>query len=235
MGKKKDKNAWAKTKLKAMWIEWRGFLLIVMVMFSFRSALADWNDVPSGSMKPTILQGDRVFVNKLAYDLKIPFTLKRIAKWADPDVGDIVVFFGKKDGTRLVKRVIGKPGDTIEIRDHKLYLNGEAVDYTKVDGAQFGDLSLDFPVDHAFYNERLGDVDHIMMHQVGSNFGGNMKKTTVPEDSYFVMGDHRDNSYDSRFWGFIGRERIVGKANTVVFSLNPDNYYIPRNRWLVSL
>ena len=84
--------------------------MLALVMFSMRSSLADWYHVPTGSMKPTILEGDRVFVDKLAYDLKVPFTTWHLAEWSQPQRGDIVVFFSPKDGTRLVKRVIGLPG-----------------------------------------------------------------------------------------------------------------------------
>lgn len=113
-----------------LWREWiKPLALISAVIFPFKSAIADWNWVPSGSMKPTILEGDLVFVNKLAYDLKVPFTVRRVAKWDDPQHGDIVVFFSPKDGTRLVKRMIAGPGDTIEMRNNVLFLNGQKMDY----------------------------------------------------------------------------------------------------------
>src|SRR6266571_4011946 len=101
-----------KRGLLKIWREYRGFAVFIVLMVIFRSALADWNVVPTGSMKPTILEGDRVLVNKLAYDLKVPFTTWHIAQWDNPRRGDIVVFYSLKDGTRLVKRVIGLPGDT---------------------------------------------------------------------------------------------------------------------------
>src|SRR6516162_10613328 len=97
--------------------EIRPLLVMALVVFSVRSSLADWNDVPSGSMQPTILVGDRVFVNKLAYDLKVPFTTLHLAEWSNPKRGDIVVFYSPYDGTRLVKRVVGLPGDSIELRN----------------------------------------------------------------------------------------------------------------------
>src|SRR3954471_3850227 len=99
---------------KKVFYEVRVFLLMLLVISSLRSALADWNDVPTGSMKPTIEVGDRVFVNQLAHDLKVPFTTIEIAKWADPKRGDIVVLFSPADGTRLVKRVVALPGDRVE-------------------------------------------------------------------------------------------------------------------------
>src|SRR5579864_1767043 len=104
--------------------EIRVFLLMLLVVTSLRSALADWNDVPTGSMKPTIEEGDRVVVNKLAYDLKIPFTTIELWRWGNPRRGDIVVLFSPVDGIRLVKRVVGIPGDRIEMRDNELFING---------------------------------------------------------------------------------------------------------------
>ena len=107
-----------------LWREYRGFALFVVLMIIFRSALADWNTVPTGSMKPTILEGDRIFVNKLAYDLRIPLTHISIHKFGDPGRGDIVVFDSKAAETRLVKRVIGLPGDVVEMRNNHLAING---------------------------------------------------------------------------------------------------------------
>src|SRR5438105_10517543 len=104
--------------------EIRPLLVLALVLFSLRSSLADWNDVPTGSMKPTILEGDRIFVNKLAYDLKIPFTTWHVAHWADPKRGEIVVFFSPKDGKRMVKRLIAQPGDTVDLRQNQLIING---------------------------------------------------------------------------------------------------------------
>ena len=103
-----------KATLQRWWREEiRPLLIMAVILFSIRSSLADWNDVPSGSMKPTLVEGDRIFVNKLAYDLKVPFTTWHLAEWSDPQRGDIVVFFSPHDDKRLVKRVIGLPGDTV--------------------------------------------------------------------------------------------------------------------------
>src|SRR4051794_36159956 len=107
--------------------EIRVFALMLLVVTSLRSALADWNDVPTGSMKPTIQEGDRVVVNKLAYDLKIPFTMVEVAKWGDPKRGDIVVLFSPLDNVRLVKRVIGLPGDRVAMLNNTVFINGKPV------------------------------------------------------------------------------------------------------------
>src|SRR5258707_4520936 len=122
-----------RTKMKHWWRkEIRPLLILALIVFSIRSSLADWNDVPTGSMKPTILEGDRVFINKLAYDLKVPFTTLHIAEWSNPRRGDIVVFFSPHDGKPLVKRVIGLPGDTIELRNNALVLNRQPVEYQSI-------------------------------------------------------------------------------------------------------
>src|SRR6476660_7319565 len=115
---------------KYLWREWiKPAAIFAIIRLPLRAAVADWNCVPTGSMKPTILEGDLVFVNKLAYDLKVPFTLQRLGEWDNPARGDIVVFFSPHDGTRLVKRVIALSGDTLEMRNNVLFLNGKAMDY----------------------------------------------------------------------------------------------------------
>src|SRR5512142_1239002 len=121
--------------------EIRSLLILGLVLFSIRSSLADWSDVPTGSMKPTILEGDRVYVNKLAYDLKVPFTTRHLAEWSNPQRGDVVVFFSPRDGKRLVKRVVGVPGDTVELRSDVLVLNGQSIQYQPVDEELLRDVA----------------------------------------------------------------------------------------------
>src|SRR6266481_3194683 len=120
-------------RARHLWVkEVRPLLVLALVLFAICSSLADWNDVPTGSMKPTILEGDRVYVNKLAYDLKVPFTTWHLAEWSNPKRGDIVVFYSPYDGQRLVKRVIGLPGDTLELRNNVLVLNGAPLQYKPI-------------------------------------------------------------------------------------------------------
>jgi signal peptidase I len=208
--------------------EIRPVLILAVVLFSIRSSLADWNDVPSGSMQPTILVGDRIFVNKLAYDLKVPFTTWHLAEWSNPKRGDIVVFFSPHDGTRLVKRVVGLPGDTVELRNDQLIINGSPVDYTPLSAELSDQLPQAERPGSEFATEELPGHDHVVMAlprlPVRRTFG----PVTVPAGSYFMMGDNRDNSFDSRYFGTVERRRIVGKATTVVLSLNRDDYWIPR-------
>src|SRR5512145_1687748 len=112
------------TGLKRLWLEYiKPFLVVAIVLTAARSSLLDWNDVPTGSMKPTIVEGDRILVNKLAYDLKVPYTTWRIARWAKPKPGEVVVFYSQYDGVRLVKRLVAGPEDKVEIRDGVLYVN----------------------------------------------------------------------------------------------------------------
>ncbi|MHC4518807.1 MAG: signal peptidase I, partial [Planctomycetota bacterium] len=117
-----------------LWREWRlAIFLIVFVVLPVKSSVADFNWVPSGSMKPTILEGDFVLVNKAAYDLRIPLTLHRLATWADPERGDIVICFSPDEGKRLIKRVVGLPGDVLELRDNRLFINGQFAQQSQID------------------------------------------------------------------------------------------------------
>jgi signal peptidase I len=225
-----------KRRAVRLWRDWlRSVLVIVLVITAFRSAVADWNDVPTGSMKPTILEGDRILVNKLAYDLRIPYTRVRLASWGDPARGDIVVLFSPADGKRLVKRVIGLPGDTVEISDGSLRVNGRAVVYSPVLPGMVDELSLgdELPIIAA---EQLGKVPHAVMIAARSTRDRTVATFTVPDTQYFVMGDNRDRSLDSRHFGSVARHRIVGRATVVAASVNPDRHYLPRwSRFLKAL
>ena len=119
--------------IKNIWTEWRGLIIFLVIMILFRSAVADWNQVPTGSMKPTILEGDRVIVNKLAYDLRIPLTSVRVADWSQPKRGEIVTFYSPEDETLLIKRVVGVPGDTVELANNALRINDTIAQYARLD------------------------------------------------------------------------------------------------------
>ena len=214
----------------------RPLLVILIITSSFRSAIADWNDVPTGSMKPTILEGDRIFVNKLAYDLKIPFTTAQITKWDNPKRGEVVVLFSPLDGKRLVKRVVGVPGDKIELKDNLLYVNGRRVDYGPLDPNFIRGIPAEERPFFHFSSEDLSGRKHPVMITPGRPSRKSFDVTLVPENQYFVMGDNRDNSFDSRHFGTVHREKIVGRAVAVVASLNPDHHYFPRwNRFFTKL
>jgi signal peptidase I len=208
--------------------EIRPLVILAVVMFSLRSSLADWNDVPTGSMKPTILEGDRVFVNKLAYDLKVPFTTCRIAEWSNPQRGDIVVFYSPKDGQRLVKRVIGLPGDTVELAENVLIINGHATEYGPVAEQRLNDVA---PADRArqiFATEELAGRSHAVAASPSVPAMRTFGPHQVPDGHYFMMGDNRDDSFDSRYFGPVERKRIVGRATGVVISFDKPHYWRPR-------
>ena len=197
------------------------FLVMILIISSLRSALADWNDVPTGSMKPTIQEGDRVVVNKLAYDLKVPFTMIELAKWGDPKRGDIVVLFSPEDGVRLVKRVVAVPGDRIEMRDEQLFVNGQAAHWTALGTSEDGSVAI-------FEESLIGTTHKVMVTPNNRSERATFEPRIVPAGDYFVMGDNRDNSKDSRYIGYIERRRIVGKALAVAFSLDRTRYFAPR-------
>ena len=206
----------------------RPLLVFALILFSIRSSLADWNVVPSGSMQPTILVGDRVWVNKLAYDLKVPFTTWHIAEWSNPQRGDIVVFFSPRDGTRMVKRVIGLPGDTIELRNEQLFINDHPVDYTTLEPAVSKQLPDPERAHGIFATEQLPLHPHAVMAINGVSAMRTFEPVRVSADHYFMMGDNRDNSFDSRYFGAVDRGQIVGRTSSVVLSLDKSNYWLPR-------
>jgi signal peptidase I len=208
--------------------EIRPLLILSLILFSIRSSLADWNDVPSGSMQPTILVGDRIFVNKLAYDLKVPFTTWHLAQWSNPQRGDIVVFYSPHDGTRLVKRVVGLPGDTVELRNDRLIINGSPVEYEPLNteiSAQLPEAEREHSL---FATEELSARPHAVMAIPELPAKRTFGPVRVPAGHYFMMGDNRDNSFDSRYFGTVARSRIVGKATAVVMSLDRTHYWLPR-------
>ena len=210
-------------RARAFWDWLRPLVLLLVALLSFRSAVADWNDVPTGSMKPTILEGDRVFVNKIAYDLKVPFTTWRLMEWGDPARGDVVVLLSPENGRRLIKRVIGLPGDVLELRRNRLYVNGDPARYEPLEGTIAERLEPEQPFRRFLAWEGVGRERYPVMvtpalHTALGDFG----PLTVPPDEYFLMGDNRDESRDSRAIGFVPRELILGRALAVAFSLDAD-------------
>lgn len=214
--------------MKKYWIDfWRenkSFVIFLCLMFIFRSACADWNTVPTGSMNPTIIEGDRIAVNKLAYDLHIPFTHISLLKLGDPERGDIAVFDSKVSDKRLVKRVVGVPGDAISMINNQLVINGTAIQYEKSTG------NID-QLEHLFSTTHVVRIKNSNDHAFA-----NFPTVIVPADHYLMLGDNRYNSADSRVIGFVPRGEFVGRSRAVVMSLNYDNFYLPRlDRFFKSL
>jgi len=211
------------------WREYRGTAMFLFCMLMFRSAWADWVSVPTGSMNPTIIEGDRVLVDKHVYGVRIPWTLVRLTDGRDPQRGEIVVFDSPANGISLVKRVVGVPGDTIALDDAGLVINGEHARYELGDVARLRELLAQTQAHRpmVFKEEGVLPTHDILRMPFGSPHD-TMASVVVPEGTYFMLGDNRDNSADSRYIGFVPRRNIVGRASQVVMSFNPENHYIPR-------
>lgn len=217
-----------KLRLSRFIKEWLHFFIFALCLFAGRSAIADWNRIPSGSMEPTLYVGDLILVNKLAYDLKIPFTTTHLAQWSNPKRGEIVVFYKPGDGMRLIKRVIGTPGDVIEMRDHCLVINGQQTSY-KVNNQP---LRYNLPKDEQTLSivatEYLDKKDHAVMALPSRPALRTFGPVKVPEGQFLMLGDNRDDSADSRYFGFVPRKQIVGRAERVIVSWDKKAFYRPR-------
>lgn len=197
----------------------KGLLVFIILMSVFRSAVADWNEVPTGSMKPTIVEGDRIFVNKMAYDIRVPFTHISLVKRSDPVRGDIIIFDSKNAAKRLVKRVIGVPGDVVEMNNNVLKINGRYVRYRTIYASNEMQDKME---------DLLGIRHSVRINQADNSYLSTFNSVSVPDGHYLVLGDNRDNSADSRVIGFVPRNEIVGRSRSVVMSLNYENFYMPR-------
>ena len=201
-------------------------------MLCFRSAWADWVTVPSGSMNPTLLEGDRVLVDKHVFGMRIPLTLIRITAGADPARGDIVVFDSPLNGQSLVKRVAAVPGDVLELDGETLIVNGQPARYRP------GDLTLEQLLGSTaaerptVLREDSSGVEHEILILPARTSHRVFGPVTVPPGMYFMLGDNRDNSADSRYIGFVSRQRIVGRATHVVASFDPERHFVPRRHRL---
>ncbi len=221
--------------LKTMWRDQKGFLLFLGLMFVFRSAVADWNYVPSSSMNPTLVQGDRVVVNKLAYSLRLPFTLHHLVRWDAPSRGDVITFDSPKDDVNLIKRVIAVGGDVIEMHDNTLTINGNTVVRTLTASSRLIPSEMGL-LDTEIWHEQLGTAGFETARLAAQNRFRDFDAIRVPDGHVLVLGDSRDNSNDSRFIGFINIGRVTGRAVRVVMSHDPQTLFLPRGgRWWLPL
>ena len=205
----------------------RGFLVLLLCFGVFRTAIADWNPVPSGSMRPTILEGDVVLVNRLAYDLKMPLTDVSLARLGEPQRGDIVTFSSPTDGTRLIKRLVALPGDEVAMRAGVLIINGEVAEYT--DLAEVNEpLAPGVLVPALRATERVAGHSRVVQSLQGANSRHTFGPLTVPPGHYFMLGDNRDNSADSRYIGFVPRALLIARAEGVLVSADITGNWMPR-------
>jgi len=211
----------------------RGYLLFLVLLGVFRTAVADWNPIPSGSMRPTLLEGDLVFVNRLAYDLKVPLTDHSLAHLGEPQRGDVVTFSSPLDGTRLIKRLVALPGDVVSMRDGVLSINGVEAAYTDVTVA--AEPSPPGVVLQAARTvERLGESHRSVQFLSRGGRASTFAPVTVPPGHYFMLGDNRDDSADSRYIGTVPRALLIGRAERVLVSLDAGGSWLPRPERLVA-
>jgi signal peptidase I len=184
--------------------------IAVLLALVIRSLVVQAFTIPSGSMMDTLLVGDYILVNKFLYGPEVPLTDRRLPGLRSPARGDIIVFKYPQDEKRdFIKRIIGTPGDTVQVRGEQVFVNGKALVEPYV-------RKLDGP---------LGDRGS---HSSYCGYAYACEPTVVPADSYFVMGDNRNNSQDSRYWGFVRREKIKGKAFLIYWSWDSDRHWL---RW----
>lgn len=200
----------------------RGFLLFLLLLGLSRTAVADWNHIPSGSMRPTLLEGDRVLVNRLAFDLKLPLTTLALAHLGDPARGDVITFSSPVDDTRLIKRVIGLPGDVVEMRGRVLAINGHVASYAAAGPAS------GLPGGSRLLSESIDGRAHTIQWDEGSGAIDSFGPVTVPPDHFLVLGDNRDHSADSRYFGFVPRRLLIGRAERILLSLDGERGWLPR-------
>jgi len=180
-------------------------LIAVVLALFIRTFVVQAFKIPSGSMQPTLQIGDHILVNKFIYGVKLPYLRTTIIPLGEPERGDIIVFeYPKEPDKDYIKRVIGLPGDTVAIHSKQVFINGKPL------------------------NTKYGVHTDSNMVPSGVTPRDNFGPTTVPGDSYFVMGDNRDNSYDSRFWGFVDESAIKGEAFIIYWSWDSDDFDV---RW----
>jgi signal peptidase I len=207
----------------------RGFIAFLLAFGVFRTCLADWNPVPSGSMRPTIQEGDVVLVDRTAYSLKVPLTNHVLARLGEPARGDIVVFDSPTDGTRLVKRLVAVPGDRVEMHARQLRINGEPALYSE--GNWVSERIDEGTVIAALRaTETIGDRPHAVqwLRPVGAGPGDDFGPLVVPPDHYLMLGDNRDNSADSRWFGLVPRHLLTGRAHRILVAADIEDDWAPR-------
>jgi signal peptidase I len=220
--------------LRWLWDWTKSIAVALVVWFLLRSFLVEAFKIPSGSMENTLLVGDFLFVNKLLYGAEVPFVKTRLPAVREPERGEILVFDSvEQEGLKVVKRLIGVPGDTLSMENGLLFRNGQKVEEPWV-------IRTD-PTANADPASRAQMRRWQLKHYVGrdaENYSpdlNNWGPIAVPRDSFFMMGDNRDGSYDGRYWGYLPRLNVRGRPLVVYFSYNPDTYrplpFLTNVRW----
>jgi len=214
----------------------RSFFWVLFAVLIIRSFLYEGFRIPSGSLKPTLLVGDFIAVNKFTYGLRLPVLHTKIVKINEPKIGDIVVFRSVNDATiDLVKRIVAVPGDRISYINKVLYINGKEMPQKFVRNAQDQDEGSAGPWPVVEEDEQLNGIDHDIFVRPGVNISGDFENIVVPKDSFFAMGDNRDNSNDSRFWGFVPEQNIIGRAQYIIVSWDNQTHNFRFHRFFKSI
>jgi len=212
------------------WEAVKEILWILFIVFLIRWLLIEPFRIPSGSMIPTLLVGDQLMVCKFIYGVQIPLTTKKLFNLKKPKRGDVIVFkYPLKPSQDFVKRVIGVEGDEVMLKDGELYINGRKV-WRKYIGPYNGPIDEGFCPSYDLYLERIDGTEHQIILCRRSHEGDDFGPVRVPKGAVFVMGDNRDNSADSRVWGFVPLGNIKGKALFIHLPLDPSRHYLPRWR-----
>jgi len=205
----------------------RSFLPILLIVLFLRSFLAEPFRIPSGSMLPTLLIGDYILVNKYEYGIRMPLTKTKIFEVSKPQRGDVIVFrYPGNEKINFIKRVIGIPGDKIKYLNKKLYVNELEYKKQKKDTHKYID---------DFERQELEIFEEDDNHKIYNTLNDNMSPSNddeflVPDNQYFVMGDNRDHSSDSRYWGFVPEKNLVGEAFLIWMNFNSKNFSMKYNR-----
>jgi signal peptidase I len=203
--------------------------VMLIGVFAFRSSVAEPYVVPTGSMKPSILPGDYLFVSKLSYDLKVPFTDLSLVHIQEPKRGDVVVFKYPRDPSiNFVKRLIGLPGDEIVVQDGFIQINGSQLPISPKEQESLVEFSFGY-ASAEIREEQIGETHH-SSQRISQRSKSEIMRFKVPAENYFFMGDNRDDSNDSRAWGFVPKSYLKGKAKVVWLSLDKKNL-VPDVRW----
>lgn len=242
----KNGNSYARsagnTKLRYVFEQIWQLAIALLIVFAIRSAIVEPFKIPSGSMIPTLYVGDFIFVNKFAYGLKLPFSdlfgsTTTLIKRDPPKHGDIIVFlYPKEPDTHYIKRVIGLPGDTVEVRNKVVFINGQPLPQTEASSeekaAQLKDIGDPRYGDShmKLFREKIeGGHEHKILVDQNNDYTMNFDPAKIPEGYLFVMGDNRDFSNDSRFWGLVPYENISGRAEVIWLSMWFDMKDTDRN------